>query len=90
MSADCAENFRMINFVSSMQLVFSLMIKNIIRSVVQSCPTLCNPLDCSPQGSSVRGIFQARTLEWAATSSSRGSSGHRDGTQVSCIDWQIL
>ena len=35
---------------------------------------VCNPMDCSLQGSSVHGIFQARTLEWVATSSSRGSS----------------
>ena len=37
-----------------------------------SCSTLCNPLDCSPPASSVRGISQARILEWAAISSSRG------------------
>ena len=35
--------------------------------VAQSCPTLCNPMDCSPPGSSVHGIFQARILEWGAT-----------------------
>ena len=35
--------------------------------VAQSCPTLCNPMDCSPPGSSVRGIFQARVQEWGAT-----------------------
>ena len=40
----------------------------------QSCLTLCNPLDCSPSGSSVHGIFQARILEWVAISSSRGIS----------------
>ena len=34
--------------------------------VAQSCPTLCNPMDCSPPGSSVHGIFQARVLEWGA------------------------
>ena len=34
--------------------------------VVQSCPTLCDPMDCSPPGSSVHGIFQARALEWGA------------------------
>ena len=34
--------------------------------VTQSCPTLCNPMDCSPQGSSVHGIVQARILEWVA------------------------
>ena len=38
---------------------------------LQSCPTLCDPMDCSPPGSSVHGILQARTLEWAALPSSR-------------------
>ena len=38
--------------------------------VVQSCPTLCDPMDCSPPGSSVHGTFQARILEWFAISSS--------------------
>ena len=33
---------------------------------LQSCPTLCDPMDCSPPGSSAHGIFQARTLEWVA------------------------
>ena len=41
---------------------------------LQSCPTLCNPMDSSPPGSSVHGILQARTLEWVARPSSRGSS----------------
>ena len=35
-----------------------------IRSVTQSCPTLCDPMDCSLPGSSIHGIFQARILEW--------------------------
>ena len=35
--------------------------------LLQSCPTLCNPIDCSPPGSPVPGILQARTLEWVAT-----------------------
>ena len=39
-----------------------------------SCPTLCDPMDCSLSGSSVHGIFQARLLEWIAISFSRGSS----------------
>ena len=39
--------------------------------VTQSCPALCDPMDCSPQGSSVHGIFQARIQEWAAISYSR-------------------
>ena len=42
--------------------------------VAQSCPTLCDPMDCSPPGSSVHGILQARILEWVAISFSRGSS----------------
>ena len=40
------------------------------REVAQSCPTLCDPMDCSPPGSYVRGIFQARVLEWGAIASS--------------------
>ena len=40
--------------------------------VSQSCPSLCDPMDCSPPSSSVYGILQARILEWVATSSSRG------------------
>ena len=54
--------------------------------VVQlSCPALCDPMDCSPPHSSVRGILQARILEWVAISSSRGSSWPRDWTWVSHI-----
>ena len=49
------------------------------------CLTLCNPMDCSPPGSSVYGILQARILEWVTISSSRGSSQPRDWTWVSCI-----
>ena len=44
----------------------------------QSCPTLRDPTDCSPPSSSIRGIFQARIVEWVATSSSRESSQPRD------------
>ena len=40
--------------------------------VAQSCPTLCDPMDCSPPGSSIHGILQARILEWGAISFSRG------------------
>ena len=47
-------------------------------------------MDCSPPGSSVHGIFQARILEWVAISFSRGSSRPRDGTCVSCIGRWIL
>ena len=51
--------------------------------VAQSCPTLCNPMDCCLPGFSVHGIFQARVLEWVAISFSRGSSRPRDRTSVS-------
>ena len=51
----------------------------------QSCPTFCGSVDCSPLGSSVHGILQARILEWVAIPFSRGSSGPRDRTWVSCI-----
>ena len=46
---------------------------------LQSCPTLCDPMDCSPPGSSVHEIPQAGILEWAAMPFSRGSSRPRDG-----------
>ena len=48
----------------------------------QLCLTLRDPMDCSPSGSSVHGIFQARILEWVAISSSRGSSQPRIQTQI--------
>jgi len=50
---------------------------------LQSCPTLCNPMDCSPSSYSVHGILQARVLEWVVVSSSRGYS--RDQTHISCF-----
>ena len=54
-----------------------------VCSVSQSCLILCDPLDCSPPGSSVHGIFQARIMEWVAISSPRGSSWPRDWTRFS-------
>ena len=51
-------------------------------SVTQSCPTLCDPVDCSPPVSSVHEILQARTLEWVAMPFSRGSSQSRDRTAL--------
>ena len=52
---------------------------------LQSCPTLCDPIDQRLPGCSVHGILQARVLEWVAMSSSRGSSQPRDQIQVSHI-----
>ena len=45
----------------------------------------CDPMDCSPPGSTVHGFLQARILEWVGISSSRGSSRPRDGTHFSCV-----
>ena len=50
--------------------------------VAQLCPTLCDPVDCSPPGSSVHGILQTRILEWVAIPFSKGYSQPRDWTQV--------
>ena len=51
----------------------------------QLCPTLCDPVDCSPSGSSVHDILQARILEWVAILSSRGASWTREQTCVSYL-----
>ena len=64
-----------------------------VCSLAQSCLTLCGPMGCSPPGSIVHEIFQARILQWVAISYSRGSSEPRDRNQVSrvsCIGSQIL
>ena len=53
--------------------------------LLQSCPTLCDPMDCSLPGSSVHGISQARILEWVAMPSSRGSSRPRDPSRISYV-----
>ena len=53
--------------------------------VTQSCLTLCDPMDCSPAGSSVHAILQARIQKLVAISLSRGSFWPKDWTQVSCI-----
>ena len=50
--------------------------------LLQSCPSLCDPRDCGPPGSSVHGILQARILEWAAVPFSMGSSQPRDRTHI--------
>ena len=60
---------------------------------LQSCPTLCDPMDCSPQAPHFIGILQARILEWVAIPFSRGSSWPRDWIHVSfvsCIGRQVL
>ena len=60
---------------------------------LQSCLTLCDPMDCTLPGSSAHGILQARILKWVAIPFSRGSSQHRDPTHfshVSCIGRGVL
>ena len=52
---------------------------------LHSCPTLCDPMDCSPPGSSVHEVLQARILEWVPMPSFRESSRPRDQTCVSYI-----
>ena len=56
----------------------------------QLCLTLCNPMDCSPPGSSVHGILQVRILEWVAIPFPRGSSHPRYQNQVSCISGRFF
>ena len=63
---------------------FALSIAVVVLAA-QSCPTLCNPIDCSPLGPSVHEILQARILEWIVFPFSRGSSQPRDQIRVSCI-----
>ena len=58
--------------------------------VTQSCPTLCDRMDCGLPGSSALGISQARILEWVAIPFSRGSFQSRDQTQVSCISGRFF
>ena len=66
-------------------LIYHLKLSCVCVLTVQSCPALCDPVDCNPSGSLSTGILQARILEWVAIPFSRGSSQPRDQTQVSCI-----
>ena len=58
--------------------------------VAQSCPPLCDPMDCNLLGFSVHEILQPRILEWVTISFYRGSSQPRDGTLISCIAGRLL
>ena len=66
-------------------------LKNIYKAkcmhtkTLQSCPSLCNSMDCIPLGSSVHGILRARILEWGCHFLLQGCSRPRDRTQVSCV-----
>ena len=72
---------RMIQKIHSRRVEKSL---HVCAKSLQLCLTLSDPVDCSPPGSSVHGILQARILEWVAMPSSRGSSQPKDPTRVSC------
>ena len=73
-STSCSPTFCFLNFFESLTLR-SKILKGYTATVtaksLQSCPTLCDPIDGSPTDSSVPGILQARTLEWVAISFSR-------------------
>ena len=56
--------------------------------IAQSCPTLCDPMDCSPPGSSIHAILQARKLEWAAISFSRGIFPTQ-GSNSHLLHWRV-
>ena len=66
-------------------IIITILFFCFVLLVAQSYPNLCNPLGCSPPGSSVHEVSQARILKWVVISSSRGSSPPRDRTRVSCI-----
>ena len=62
----------------------------VLCSVAQLCSIPCDPIACSPSGSSAHGIFQARILERGTISCSRGSSQPRERTHISCLPyWQV-
>ena len=77
-----------ISYIIERNLIWSghiILFMHVNVLVAQLCPTLCNPMDGSPPGSSVHGILQARILKWIAIPFSRRSSQPRDQTRVSCI-----
>ena len=80
----CENNFLLFNPPSLWYFVMAALPNYyaVLFLVAQSCQTLCDPVDCSPPGSSVSGILQARILEWITMPSSRGSFQPRDQTQV--------
>ena len=64
---------------------YNLNRNKLVSEVTQSCPTFCEPMNCSLPGSFVRGILQARMLEWVVISFPRASSWLRDWTHISCV-----
>ena len=75
------------HFLWQLNTIVPVCLHACVCSVAQLCLTLCNPVDCSPPGSSVHGTLRARIMEWVAISFSRGSSRPRDGTCISCVTY---
>ena len=71
------------------KLIFLVFVVVVVQSL-SHVKLFCHPMNCSPPGFPVRGISQARILEWIAIPFSRGSSQPRDRTHVSCIGRWIL
>ena len=72
------------------QVEYSIrVIRHVPAKTLQSCPTLCDPLDSSPPGFSVRGILQARILEWEAIPFSRISSQGWNLCLLCLLYWQV-
>ena len=69
----CKFNNFTFGMVSNTSLAYIMMLM-VCAKLLQLCSTVCDPMDCSPSGSSVHGILQTGTLEWIAMPSSRGSS----------------
>ena len=68
---------------TSLTLAFPSHPTAVAAKSLQSCPTLCDPMDCSPPGSSIHGIFQARVLEWGAIAFS--DSGIKINIRISLV-----
>ena len=75
------DRFDLLGSLETLEIYFLLA----IFYSLQSCLTLCHPVDCSPLDFSVHGILHARILEWIARPSSKGSSPPRDQTRISYI-----
>ena len=76
-------SFKDISVNFKIKIECKIVLYAVLCLVAQSCPTLCDPMDCSPPGSSGHGILQARVLDWVVIPFSRRSSWPRDQTQVS-------
>ena len=79
-----------LSFVTLLEVFFFFLLVTIFVVLVAKLCLFCETMDCSPPGSSVHGIFQARILKWADIFFSRGSSQSRDQTHVSCISGRSL